>query len=161
MQEAKDTFLMVLRDRLAQINPARVVAVRGALRPAVLAGENELQITGDPADCFVLQWLESTRDTSEPLPLQNMRCEIRYSTGGVPEFSGLDRGRVLTAMHGELRRMLEPRSAALVDYTVAPASVGLTRLFWSDAKPAVVTAKADRLQAVSQLTVYALEEAAG
>ena len=42
MQSAKDTFYVTLRDRLAALNPARTVVVRGMVRPGVLVEENEL-----------------------------------------------------------------------------------------------------------------------
>lgn len=161
MQQAKDTFLVTLRDRLAVVNPARVVTVRGAQRPAVLAVENELREMDDPAECFVLHWLTATRDTSEPLPLHSMSCEIRYAALGVPEFSGMDRGRVLAAMDVELGRMLEPRFAGLVDYGTVPPAAGQTRVFWSEREPAVITEQGDRLHASSKITVFALEEAGG
>ena len=162
MQSAKDTFLMTLRDRLAVVNPARVVAVRGATRPAVIAGEDELPAAaGDPLDCFVLRWVEETRDATEPLPLHTMRCEIRYATRGTGEFAGMDRGRVLSAMERELERVLQPRSAPRKDYTQTPAALVTTRAFWSDAEPGAMTAVGDRVQAVATVTVCALEEGRG
>ena len=33
MQNAKDTFYVTLRDRLAAVNPARTMVVRGVTRP--------------------------------------------------------------------------------------------------------------------------------
>ena len=83
MQSAKDTFLMTLRDRLAVLNTARLVEVRGAMRPAVIADENELpNAQGDPMDSFVVRWVDERRDVTEPMPLLVMQCEIRYSTRG-------------------------------------------------------------------------------
>lgn len=159
MQSAKDTFLMTLRDRLAVVNPARVMAVRNAMRPAVIAEENELPAgQGDPLDCFVLRWLEERRDATEPLALHALRCEIRYATRGMGEFAGMDRGRVLSAMEAELEQMLRPLSAAMTDYAVTPAAVMTTRVFWSDVVPGATTADGDRMQAVATVTVCALEE---
>jgi hypothetical protein len=37
MQNAKDSFYMALRTRLATINPERTILLRGALRPGILA----------------------------------------------------------------------------------------------------------------------------
>ena len=42
MQNAKDTFYVTLRDRLAAVNPARTMLVRGVIRPGLLVEENEL-----------------------------------------------------------------------------------------------------------------------
>ena len=42
MQNAKDTFYVTLRDRLAAVNPARTMVLRGVTRPGVLVEENEL-----------------------------------------------------------------------------------------------------------------------
>jgi hypothetical protein len=48
MQRAKDTFYITLRDRIAALNPARTVLVRGVVRPAVLVEENELAVDFPP-----------------------------------------------------------------------------------------------------------------
>ena len=159
MQSAKDTFLMTLRERLAAVNPGRVVAVRNAMRPAVIADENELPAEqGDPLDCFVLRWREERRDDTEPLALHAMRCEIRYATRGTGEFAGMDRGRVLSAMEAELGQMLHPRCAARTDYAEMPATVMTTRVFWSEVTPGATTADGNRVQGVAAVTVCALEE---
>jgi hypothetical protein len=42
MQNARDTFYVRLRDRLAAVNPARTMVLRGVTRPGVLVEENEL-----------------------------------------------------------------------------------------------------------------------
>ncbi len=39
MQNAKDSFYMALRTRLAAINPERTILLRGAVRPGILAEE--------------------------------------------------------------------------------------------------------------------------
>ncbi len=41
MQNAKDSFYMTLRARLAIINPERTVLLRGTLRPGILVEEAE------------------------------------------------------------------------------------------------------------------------
>ena len=42
MQNAKDTFYTTLQSRLAAMNPARTIVVRGVVRPGTLVDENEL-----------------------------------------------------------------------------------------------------------------------
>ena len=42
MQDARDTFFVALRTRLAAINPERTIVLRGQIRPGVLVEENEL-----------------------------------------------------------------------------------------------------------------------
>ena len=56
MQNAKDTFYVTLRDRLAALNPARTMVVRGVTRPGVLVEENELVSAYEPVDVFCLRW---------------------------------------------------------------------------------------------------------
>ena len=56
MQNAKDTFYMTLRDRLAAVNPARTMVVRGVTRPGSLVEENELVSADQPVDAFCLRW---------------------------------------------------------------------------------------------------------
>jgi hypothetical protein len=36
MQNARDTFYVALRDRLAAVNPARTMVVRSVVRPGLL-----------------------------------------------------------------------------------------------------------------------------
>lgn len=160
MQKAKDTFLMTLRDRLAVINPARTIAVRGAVRTAVVAEDAELVMTqGDLMDCFVLRWMDETVDRSEPLLMHALQCEVRYATRGTHELAGMDRGRVFAEMDAELAQMLQPRSVQLQDFTTTPVTTMTTRLWWSDAEPSTVVVDGDVLRRQTKLTVFALEEA--
>ena len=55
MQNAKDTFYLTLQGRLAVLNPARTMVVRGVLRPGTLVDENELPTAFVPLDAFRLQ----------------------------------------------------------------------------------------------------------
>ena len=57
MQNAKDSFYLALRTRLATINPERTVLLRGALRPGILVEEAEAPLAQLPSDVFVLRWL--------------------------------------------------------------------------------------------------------
>lgn len=162
MQSAKDTFLLALRDRLAVVNAARTVSIRGAVRPAVIAEDVELpQSQGDPVDCFVLRWLDETVDSSEPLPLHALRCEMHYATRGTQEFSGMDRGRVLATLDSELSQILRPRSVSLQDFSGSSAVTLTTRVWWSEIEPSSVVVDGNALRRVATLTVFALEETEG
>ena len=132
MQSAKDTFYITLRDRLAAFHPTRTMVVRGAVRPAVFVAENELVAARDPLEAFVVSWADVAIDTSEPLPLHAMQCEIAYATRGTTEALGMDRGRVLDAMDRELRVMLQPASAAKGNFATSPVTAETTTLFWSE-----------------------------
>jgi len=57
MQNAKDSFYMALRTRLAAINPERTILLRGAVRPGILVEEAEAPFSQLPNDVFVLRWL--------------------------------------------------------------------------------------------------------
>ena len=57
MQNAKDSFYMALRTRLAAINPERTILLRGTVRPGILVEEAEAPFSQFPNDVFVLRWL--------------------------------------------------------------------------------------------------------
>src|SRR5260370_41142575 len=92
MQNARDTFYVTLRDRLAGVNPARTMVVRGVVRPGVLVEENELASAHEPVDAFRLRWAGLRVDATGALPLAAMACEIRYGTDGNAGNGGVDRG---------------------------------------------------------------------
>ncbi|WP_047490940.1 hypothetical protein [Terriglobus sp. TAA 43] len=159
MQSVKDTFLLALRDRLAVVNAARIVSIRGAMRPAVIADDVELvPAQSDPMDCFVLQWLDEVVDLSEPLPLHALQCEVRYATRGTQELAGMDRGRVLAALDAEFSQMLQPRSTVLQDFSGSSVVTCTTRVWWSEMESSPAAVDGDTLQRVAKLTVFALEE---
>ena len=161
MKSAKDTFLMTMSARLAVVNPARTVAVRGAVRTAVMAEDAELLMTqGEPMDCFVLRWLDEAVDRSEPLPLHVLPCEVRYATRGTGELAGIDRGRVLAALDSELGQMMLPRSTTLQGFTTSPTTTLTTRVWWSEMEPSAVVVDGDALRRQVRLTVFAVEEVA-
>ncbi len=95
MQNARDTFYVTLRDRLAAVNPARTMVLRGVTRPGVLVEENELASAYQPVDAFCLRWTGLSVDAKGSLPLVTMVCEIRYATDGDSGNGGMDRGRLL------------------------------------------------------------------
>jgi len=85
MKNAKDTFYVTLRDRLAALNPRRTLVLRGQMRPGMMVVENELVTDELPAETFLLRWTELQMDTLQPLPLAMMRCEIEYFSDGSAE----------------------------------------------------------------------------
>ena len=54
MQNAKDSFYMALRTRLAALNPDRTVLLRGTVRPGILVEEAEAPFSQPPNDVFML-----------------------------------------------------------------------------------------------------------
>lgn len=159
MQSAKDTFLMTMCDRLATVNPARTVVVRGAVRAAVIAEDVELVVAqAEPMDCFVVRWEGEAVDRSESLPMHVLQCVVTYATRGTKEFTGMDRGRVMAALDAELAQMVMPRSVALQDFTTTPATTMTTRVWWSEMESSAVVVKGDVLRRDVKLNVFALEE---
>ena len=159
-QDAKDSFYLALRNRLAALNPDRTTVVRGAVRPAVLVAENELQ-PGDgnpPPQTFVLHWSPAVADTSEAMPLEHARCEIRVTSAGSPEVAGMDRGRTLAAMRGELDAMLRPAQAAKTSYGGATPVAAATAVFWGAPAMEAVKQTAGELSMTCAIEVFAWRE---
>ena len=160
MQNTKDTFLIALRDRLTVLNPNRTCVVRGAVRPAVLCVENELLDAGEgPTETFVLQWTAAVADSSEAVALDSLSCEITYTTEGSDLAAGMDRGRVLDAMDGELRTILLPAMAVKQDYATNPPTTLSTNVFWSDVAMGAAVLSQSAVSRVATVTVYGLREA--
>jgi hypothetical protein len=160
MQNAKDTFYTTLRDRIAALNPARTVLVRGQSRPAVLVEENEFLSSFNHDDTFVLRWTNTRIDAQQGLlPLVTMRCEIRYATEGNSGNGGMDRGRLLSAMDSELAAALNtaPQRAAKVNYAnTAPTQ---TNIFWSDTVFASAETNGGQLSRTATVDVFSYQEA--
>ena len=164
MQNAKDTFYEILRGRLTGVNPERTVAVRGVTRPGLLVDENELPLVAALPDCFHLQWGETVADAQGGLPTVTLTCAIGYATAGSGMNGGMDRGRALAAMDGELLAAVGqcPRSALKNDYS-ALASGGSacamsTRVWWSDVAFGTVKVNGDRLTRVATVEVMSYQE---
>src|ERR1700759_4074513 len=102
MENAKDTFYITLRNRLALVNPDRMMLLRGVQRPGILMEEAESVVAEMPADTFVLRWTSLDIDGQQASLLAKMRCEIHYTTAGTQTNAGLDRGRALAEMDAEL-----------------------------------------------------------
>jgi hypothetical protein len=161
MQNAKDTFYTTLRDRLAAVNPARTMVVRGVTRAAVLVEENELPSDTVPVDAFRLRWVGLKVDAHGALPLATMACEIRYATDGNSGNGGMDRGRLLAAMDAELVSALSeaPRSAGKMSYSAAPPVATGTKVFWGDVTFGATATTGERLERVATVEVFCYQEA--
>jgi hypothetical protein len=158
MQNAKDSFYLSLRSRLASVNPERTVLLRGALRPGILVEDAEAPFAPPPADVFVLRWLGLAAGAELSSAMIAMECEISYSTSGSQAFGGLDRGRSLTRMDRELLEILEPFATAKFNYAVQPPVPMQTQVFWDEPSFTAATAQRDRLSRAVRVVVYSYEE---
>ncbi len=169
MQNARDTFYVALRDRLAALNPARVMVVRGVTRPGVRVEENELASVAQAADVFSLRWTGLGVNAQGALPLVSMSCEISYATDGNAGNGGMDRGRLLGAMDAELVMAVSggPQSAVKMSYgagagagsgSAGPVALG-TNVFWGDAVLGAAVVKGERLERVATVAVFCYQEA--
>jgi hypothetical protein len=164
MQFAKDSVYVALRDRLAVINPQRVLEIAGVLRPAVLVAENQALTLRNQAplvrDAFVLHWgsVEAVAATSSAKrPLMKLALQISYSVAGT-DASGNGRGRALGAMDSELLQMCVPRRTAKQDYTQpSPVPLG-SMVFWSDPHFSAPEESAGVLRRTAQLSVFYFPE---
>lgn len=158
MQNAKDTFYISLRSRLAAVNPARIMTLRSVVRPGILVAEAESPTPQPPLDAFSLSWTTLSRDMEFPVPLARMICEIQYATAGTQNNAGLDRGRALAAMDAEVLKILYPYSAQKVDYTQNPPVALNTLVFWSNPEFGPAATVRDRLSRTAKVTVFAFQE---
>ena len=132
MQNAKDSFYIALRNRLAVLNPARTVRVRGVQRPSLLMEEAEAPVGELVNDIFVLRWTTANAVLTVPCVLMSLHCEIHYRTSGTEANAGLDRGRALTEMDRELMAVLRPMTTPKLRYSTIPVSPMQTNVFWTD-----------------------------
>src|SRR5579875_1409477 len=132
MQNAKDTFYLTLRGRLAALNPARTMLLRSVSRPGILVEEAEPAMPTPLSDAFFLRWTGFAIEAPCPVLCARLTCEIRYSTAGSQSRAGLDRGRALEEMDYELMKILYPFSAQKMNYAVTPAAAMSSRVFWSE-----------------------------
>ena len=165
MQNAKDTFYTTLQARLAALNPARTLVLRGLTRPGTLVDENELPTAAPPTDVFRLEWTGLQLDPRARLSLLTLACSITYATDGTAGSSGMDRGRALAAMDAELAQALTtaPQSTPKLNFAAAnaatPPATMATRIFWSDPTFSAVTTAAERLQRTATVQVCVYQEA--
>ncbi len=158
MQNAKDSFYMALRSRLAAINPDRTTLLRGAVRPGILVEEAEAPFSQLPNDVFVLRWLGLGVDLDLGSTMAAEECEIIYQTCGTQSFGGLDRGRSMSAMDEELLAMLQPFYTPKVNYTVQPPAAMMTRVFWDEPGFTPIVVQRDRLSRSVRVMVYSYQE---
>lgn len=159
MQSAKDSFYVMLRDRVASINSARTLVLRGVTRPGVLVAENELATTSFATDAFWLRWV--TVSVEGMYGLVTMQCEISYATAGTSGSGGMDRGRMLAQMDLELATALrrEPQNVAKTRYTDSGATTMSTQVFWTDPVLGKMTEDGERLSRTATVEVLAYVEA--
>ena len=145
---------------------ARTIVVRGQVRPGVLVEENELATVLQPADAFAMRWPGMKVDAAGPMPLVTMECEIRYATDGSAGNGGMDRGRLLGGMDGELTAALTqaPQSAVKMNYSgvagTGAAAVAMgTNIFWGQPVFGGTTVAGERIERVATVQVFAYQEA--
>lgn len=158
MQNAKDTFYITLRDRLATVNPARIMNLRSVTRPGILVEEAESPVPLMPLDVFVLRWTKVAVESHLALPLVQMTCEVHYTTAGTQALSGLDRGRLLEAMDAELLQMLAPAQAQKMNYSASPATAMQTCVFWEQPAFGPAVTLRDQISKVTTVTVWSWQE---
>ncbi|MFP5248561.1 MAG: hypothetical protein ACLGP3_01895 [Acidobacteriota bacterium] len=158
MQNAKDTFYLTLRNRLAALNPLRTMTLRAVSRPGILVEEAEAPAAQPQLDAFTLRWTGLQADLQLPAILAQMSCEIEYTTAGSQLNGGLDRGRALEEMDAELLQLLYPYSAQKMDYTKTPAAALETFVFWSEPQFGPALTLRDRLSRTATVTVLAFQE---
>jgi hypothetical protein len=165
MQNAKDTFYEVLRNSIVALNPYRTVVLRGVVRPGVLVEENELVSTVALPDCFRLQWSPGRLNADGDLTMVTSECVFEYETAGTSGNAGMDRGRLLSAMDGELQAAVNPlpRCAPKMNYS-ALAGTGVatamtSNVWWGQLAFGETVAKDDRLARTATVSVMSYQEA--
>jgi hypothetical protein len=159
MQNAKGTFYLLLRDRLARSNPSRTIVLRGVMRSASLVEENELTSAQHPVDTFSLRWTGLRVDEQG---LVRLECEIHYCTDGSIGNGSMDRGRLLAAMDGELLAAVNaaPQSVAKRAFAIDPAGAVMgTKVFWGDVNFIPTVVEGGRLSRVATVEVFTCQEA--
>jgi hypothetical protein len=158
MQNAKDSFYMELRTRLAAINPQRTILLRGTMRPGILVEEAEAPFSQLPNDVFILRWLGMAADVDLESPMVAEQCEVNYQTCGTQSFGGLDRGRAMSQMDEEVIEMLQPFHTAKLNYTATPPTAMLTQVFWDEPAFSPLVTQRDRLSRSASVIVYSYQE---
>ncbi len=130
MQAAKDSFYMALRERLAALNPGRVIVIDGVQRPAIVVRENlETQSAVSQSNAYYVDWGE-VRIAESTRPILRLECQIWYATEGSTG-SGVDRGRTLAQLDEELLRICAPPHTEMRDYQQSPSVDLGCGVFWT------------------------------
>ncbi len=158
MQNAKDSFYVALRDRLAVLNPARAITLRGVQRPGLVVEEAEAPMPELLNDVFTLRWTAAFVVENLPSLLASVECDVHYATSGSQANAGLDRGRALSAMDEELLSILQPMCTPKLRFTVTPAGAMQTSVFWTQPVLAPVQTERNQLIRVAKVTVFGFEE---
>jgi hypothetical protein len=158
MQNAKDSFYMALRNRLAALNPERTCVLRGAVRPGILVEEAESPFNQLPNDVYVLRWQGHGADIDLASTLVAEEVEILYNTCGSQAFGGLDRGRALSQMDSELLSIVQPFHTSKLSYAASPPAPMLTQVFWDEPAFAPTVTQRDRLSRSAKVMVYSYQE---
>jgi len=158
MQNAKDSFYMALRTRLAAINPDRTILLRGAVRPGILVVEAEAPFSQLPNDVFVLRWLGLGVEMNLGSMMAAEQCEILYQTCGTQSYGGLDRGRALSEMDEELAAMLQPFYTPKFNYLTTKPIAMLTKVFWDEPGFGPVVIQRDLLSRSAKVMIYSYQE---
>lgn len=156
MQNAKDSFYIALRDRLALLNPGQVISVRGVKRPAILVEEAENPTAELQNDTYVLRWTQYS--LVDAACLTSLSCEIHYATSGSEDYTGLDRGRLMTEMDSQLRQILAPSNASNFDFSTVPPILMPTSIFWAEPTFAPLRIVKNQLLRVAAINVFTFEE---
>jgi hypothetical protein len=164
MQNIKDSFYIALRDRLAALDPSRMVTVLGVSRPAVLAAENLLADAAPllPETFYLAFGHIMSEPSAERLkqPLLQLTCEITYWTQGTDALSGQDRGRTLAQLDSELFSITSPPNATLADHAHSPAVPVGTNIFWTHPQLAAPVINGSKMSRTATLQIFAHAEAA-
>lgn len=158
MQNAQNTFYITLRNRLAALNPARTILLRGVTRPGILVESNELVQAEPYSDIFILRWLGLQCDPYLPELLQQMECEIEYLTEGTTANLGMDRGQLMAEMDAELVALLSPNAAVKLNYAQTPPTQLETQVFWTEATFKPLKIVRDRLSRTATVCVFSYQE---
>lgn len=165
MQNAKDTFYEVLRDRVAAADAALTVVVRGVVRPGVVVDENELAGSAEMRDCFRMRWTSLQVGGEGAAPLATMRCEVRYGTAGSLGGGGLDRGRALAGMDAVLLSAVEatPQTAVKKNFAAlaggGAVSLMGSQIWWGDVAFGAVSEDAGEIRRTATVDVWSYQEA--
>ncbi len=158
MQNAKDSFYLALRSRLAVVNPARVLQLGAVSRPGILVEENEAPTPQPPTDVFVLRWVGLGVNQDLPAMLEAQDCEIFYWTAGSEANQQMDRGRALTEMDAELAAMLQPEFTQKQSVGSQATVTMATNIFWGGATFRDVQRQGLRIGRTATVRVYSLQE---
>jgi len=158
MQNAKNSFYIALRTRLATLNPGRTILLRGTERPGILVEEAEAPFSTLPNDVFVLRWSGMGTDVNLPTAMVAEECEVLYSTCGTQAYGGLDRGRALSTMDTELTSILAPYRTAKLNYLTVTPETMLTNVFWDEPVFTPVVVQNDLLSRSAKVMVYSYQE---